>query len=123
MAGNLTLRALGGEQVIGDCRHFLKCVSHISGASIEQALPGAGLNMRGGDEADDRHAGGNAGVNATNTVFDDDCPGRRDRELPGGMEKDIRVGFAARHRRYAVDMRLEKRAQSDDVQANAEPFG
>lgn len=77
--------------------------------------------MAAREQADNAHAGGDAGLHAGWAVLDDDAVGRRDAERGGGMQKDVWGRLAARNQFGAVDMAAEGFGETEHIERERQP--
>ena len=75
---------------------FLERAGEVLRTRPAQPLVVARLNMRTGQKADHRHAGGSARFNSRRAVLNDDAACRNNTHPMGGMEEDVGMRFAAR---------------------------
>ena len=68
-----------------------------------------GRTMTAAAKPDNRHAGRDGSRHTNGAVFDDDAVLARRLEVPGGEQKEVGGGLAARDLRGAKDMRIKER--------------
>ena len=82
---------------------------HLRAAGREQPIGVSGGAMAATAKADDRHAGGERGLDADRAVLDDNAILGRGTQLLRREQEEVGSRFAARDLRGAEDMRLEQR--------------
>ena len=111
---------LAGYQDSRELLDIFEAPRQIAGASLLQTFRMTGPNMRCREQIDNRHACGNAGLDAADAVFNDDASrgihGHRFR----GIQEDIGVWFAALDLGGAEHIRAKEVREIEDVKTKGE---